>query len=508
MKIFKIIKDKNLINTKKKKIISLIVFVVILTSIIFIVVNKRNSSEILNEDKISNLPLVEITTAQKFAGEGSINLIGLVRAFSETALTAEASGRVTSVPVSLGDTVFAGQIIATIENASEQAAVQQAEGSYEAALVSANQNINENSESSFDNKRSEIISILNRTFISADNIIKTKVDLFIENPNNRIPNFSVSLRDYFLRQEINDQRYVVGNILDDWNVLVDSLNIDSVSIEVVDKSISYIKEIEYLLELISSGSIDFQATGSISSAEISSYISSVSSSRDTVASLIVDLNRSKESLRDNSSQVLIEDAQLKQSLGALNAARANLAKTIITSPISGTVNNLSVRTGDFVSVQQKVAEIANNNALEIVTFVGSSDRKIISVGDEVIIEEKYKGTITEIAPAIDSATGKTEVRIASESSEFQNGDTVRISKTFENSEVDMNVVNIPLSAIRFQLEDGFVFTIENDELVLKPVELGTIRGGSAEILSGLSSQDEFVIDARGLVEATKVEVKR
>lgn len=508
MKRLQISKAEYLINSKNKKVAAFIIFLTFLISIFFIVIDKKSSKYGLNEGEISNLPLVEITTAQKFAGKGSINLIGSVRAFSETSLTAEVSGRVTSVPVSLGDNVFAGQVIATIENASEQAAVQQAEGAYEAALVSVNQNKDGDSESSFNNKRSEIISVINRTFISADNVIKTKVDLFIEKPDNRYPKFSISLRDYFLREEINKQRRVVGETLNDWNTLVNSLDTGSVSIKDIDQSIVYIKEIEYLLELISNGSVDFEPTNQVSSAEISTYISNISSSRNTIASSIVDLNRSKESLRDISSQVSIEDAQLKQSLGALNVARANLAKTIITSPISGTVNNLSVRTGDFVSVQQKVAEIANNNNLEIVTFVSSSDKKIISVGDEVNIEEEYKGVITEIAPAINSTTGKTEVRIASASSEFQNGDTVRIIINFENSEVKNDMVNVPLSAVKFQLEDGFIFVVENDELILKPVEIGTIRGGSAEILSGLSPQDEFVIDARGLLEGTKVEIKK
>jgi RND family efflux transporter MFP subunit len=497
----------NYFNTKKRKITAIVVITLILIATVFAVINRGNGADDSDNQTKNDLPLVELTSAREFAGEGEINLIGSVRAFSETALTAEASGRVTNVPVSLGDEVFAGQIIATIENASEQAAVLQAEGAYEAALASANQNPDGSNSNRLENRRDEVISVMKKAYISADNIIKSSVDLFIEDPNSRFPEFSTALSDYFLRQEINSKRFELQSVFEDWDNMVNLLTIDNISVSNLDQAISNLREIEELLRMISNGSIDFSPNSQVSSAEISAYISSISAARNTISSLIVELNQNKESLRGATSEVSILDAQVKQSLGALNAARANLAKTIIRTPISGTVNNLSVRTGDFISIQQKVAEVANNNALEIVTFVGTSDQKIISVGDEVMIEDEFNGVITEIAPAIDSATGKTEVRIASESAEFQNGDTVRITKTFENAQTTTDIVRIPLSAIRFQTEDGFIFVIENEELVLKPVQLGTIRGGSAEIISGISINDEFVVDARGLSEGDKVEIK-
>jgi RND family efflux transporter MFP subunit len=499
--------NMNYLNTRKRKIIAILIIVLALASVAFAALNRGGSSKNL-DGKSENLPLVELISAREFAGSGSINLIGSVRAFSETSLTAEASGRITSVPVSLGDEVFSGQIIATIENASEQAAVLQAEGAYEAALASSNQTSTGNTQNRFENKKDEIISVMKKAYISADNIIKSKIDLFIDEPESRFPEFSTSLSDYFLRQDINKKRQSLQSTFEDWDILVDSLTVDSISLSDLEQAISYLREIEELMRMISNGSVDFDSNSTVSDSEISAYISNVSSSRNTVSSLIIELNQNKESLRSSTSEVTILDAQLKQSLGSLNAAKANLAKTIIRSPISGTVNNLSVRTGDFVSVQQRVAEIANNNALEIVTFVGTSDKKVISVGAEVTIEDEFIGVITEIAPAIDSSTGKTEVRIASESSEFQNGDTVRITKSFEKSDTTNDIVNIPLSAIKFQLEDGFVFVLENQELVLRPIILGTIRGGSAEVIEGLSAQDEFVLDARGLVEGTKVEIKQ
>jgi len=50
--------------------------------------------------------------------------------------------------------------------------------------------------------------------------------------------------------------------------------------------------------------------------------------------------------------------------------------------------------------------------------------------------------------------------------------------------------------------------VEEGRLTPRAVTLGTIRGGSVEILAGLEATEEFVADARGLVEAAEVEVIR
>lgn len=91
--------------------------VVVLLLGAYFAVSTRNSETIAEEAE--QPPMVTVTTAQSYTGASTINLIGTVRAFSEASVTSEVSGRVTSVRVGLGDTVAAGAIIATIENAAE-----------------------------------------------------------------------------------------------------------------------------------------------------------------------------------------------------------------------------------------------------------------------------------------------------------------------------------------------------------------------------------------------------
>jgi multidrug efflux pump subunit AcrA (membrane-fusion protein) len=122
----------------------------------------------------------------------------------------------------------------------------------------------------------------------------------------------------------------------------------------------------------------------------------------------------------------------------------------------------------------------------------------------VFIENEYEGRISQIAPSVDSTTRKTEVRIATENTEIKNGDTVTITK--EIQETANTSIIVPLTAVKFEIEDGYIFTVENGKLVQNNVKLGVVRGSSVEILDGLTAVQEFVVDARGLVAGNEVSV--
>ena len=79
-----------------------------------------------------------------------------------------------------------------------------------------------------------------------------------------------------------------------------------------------------------------------------------------------------------------------------------------------------------------------------------------------------------------------------------------ITKTIED--VDVETVLVPLNSVKFEIENGFVFTLDGNVLVQKPVILGVARGSSVEIIEGLDSDEKFVTDARGLLVGSEVEI--
>ncbi len=497
--------------------------VVVLLLGAYFAVSTRNSETIAEEAE--QPPMVTVTTAQSYTGASTINLIGTVRAFSEASVTSEVSGRVTSVRVGLGDTVAAGAIIATIENAAEQASVLSAQGSYEAALASVEQ-------SQFGTAQSQVgvaeaatqlgvarntaVSIVQTSYNSVEGALYNNIDQFFSNPDGFVPGLRISGQGF--TSTVNDNRVRFGDILPPAEARSRSVSVDSDLPTELVASRALLNEMIGFLDTFITIFNQQDVYSRYTQADVIGFGTSFNATRGSLIQLqsqidgaLAGLNSAQDAVRRAELTVAGStgagaDAQVKQALGSLRSAQANLARTVIRSPISGTVNSMDIRVGDFINSFAQVAEVANNNALEVVTFAGAKDRDVISVGDSVLIENKFNGTITEIAPAVDAGTGKTEVRVASESSDLQNGDSVRITKLVDST-ASIEVI-IPLSAVKFALSDGAVFVVTDNRLVARPVTLGTIRGGSVEILAGLTADEEFVADARGLVEATVVEIIR
>jgi RND family efflux transporter MFP subunit len=213
---------------------------------------------------------------------------------------------------------------------------------------------------------------------------------------------------------------------------------------------------------------------------------------------------------NGSGSTATADAQVKQAQGAYNAALSRLEKTVIRSPITGTLNSLSIQTGDFVSQFTEVAVVSNNGALEVLSYVTEEDAKRIQVGAEVMIDNKVKGIITRIAPAIDPRTKKIEVRIGIEDSKASliNGQSVRATITKNVKTTTTNsIIKIPLSSLKLTPNGAFVFTVSTSStLVPIAVHEGAILGEEIQIISGLTGAEEIVTDARGLKSGMTVTV--
>lgn len=499
-------------QSSSTKIIAGILLIALVAALF--IAQRENETEVATAESTQ---VVELTTATAYAGGQSLSLVGNVRAFSEAAITSEGSDRVTSVPVSLGASVQAGQTIATLENASERAAVLQAEGVYDAALAAAAQNevgVSEG-QTALRNAQNNAVSAYKSAYNTVDAGVRNSIDVFFTDPDRSVPGLRIDGSG--LTRSLNDERVAYQTILPAWQAKVQTISINND----LPAELTYASDItQRTIQFVDSFITVFNRQESLnrySEEEITAFRAEFSSLRSTLITTQSNLDDAVTRLKSAKDQITraelsasggvssAADAQVKQALGSLRAAQANLAKTVLRSPISGTINSLSVRTGDFVSANQQVALVANNNALEVVTYISDSERSVLTSGDEVVINNEYTGVVTEIAPAIDPVTRKIEVRIATEGEALQNGDTVRISK--EITEVDLDTIMVPLSAVKFNADNGVVFMVVDGVLESREVEIGNVRGSSVEIVDGLTPTDEFVSDARGLQAGIAVAVK-
>lgn len=513
-----------IITQAKTLLIKKPIYLISLVLILIIIINLTgifNDAELTDAQVSESTPIVTLISAREYTGSSPINLIGTIRPVAEANITTERSGRVVNVPVKLGDSVRTGQIIASLENASEQASVLQAQGVYEAALAnSASNDVGlDQAKTALNSAKQKAVSTFKSTYNTINGLILNSIDPFFSNPNTPLIGLRISGKGY--TATLNNERKSYQSLLPEWQQRANNLNTKSNLVSELNYALDQVKKtinfIDTFIVVLNSQTRDSQ----YSETELQSLIANFTGLKGNLLSIEVEIENSLNGLTNaennlrraevssSGSSISLVDAQVKQALGTLRAAEANLAKTILRSPINGTINNLSVKTGDFVNAFTSIAKVANNDALEIITFVNESEKSLFAIGDEISIENKYSGIVTSIAPAIDPTTRKIEVRIITDNTNLTSGNTVRLIKQkniINDNSVDSQPLTIPLSAVKFELEDGYVFLVENSVLVAKPVTLGAIKNGSVIISTGLNFNDEFVLDARGLTAGTKVEV--
>jgi HlyD family secretion protein len=428
---------------------------------------------------------------------------GKVVPADEIDLSFEASGKIQSVNVDIGDEVSKGDVLARLnvdeinQEINESLAGLQTEQEKLAELSGSNLDQNK-----IDSAKESLINTLKKAYITSDDIVKNRVDTFIEDPDSRTPEFNVALSNYFLRKEIEEKRVDVGNLLDDWQISVNSLTAESVSLIDANYAIENIRAVEDLLAKISSGTDDFSVNGSITQAQIDAYIAGISSSRTSVASVVIDVNSATESLRDSLAQVPITEAAIQSASAKVDRLIAQRNSYVIIAPFDGIVTQNDIEPGSVVDSNDVVVSMISSNGLEVESFVPEIIIAGIDVGDLATIvfdafgsDREYRAAVSHIDPRETIKDGVTTYRILldfeKEHEEILSGMNVEIEIVKDNI---ADQVIIPRYLIQEDENGKFIETVSSGEVIRASVNVGMSDGrGNVIIESGAMEGDEIII---------------
>ena len=478
---------------------------ILLACIIFFIIRGNGNSETPSEER--KIPAVTMSAVRDLGNTSVFSIVGTVSAVSEARLQAEASGRITSVSAELGDTVYAGAIIGTIENSSEHASLLQAQGAYDSAVASSLQ-----SGTGLEETKIAVRNTYRNSFSTAEDIIRNLTDDFFQNPTSKMRGFRLS--GAIGASAFNEDRGEIETILTTWSSHI-TTNYEGLSeedmLKEAESGIITINDFTARLALIIT---DYDANPYFTEEKLAVYKTRLAGARASLDGTLTAISATRSAYNqarisaspDTASQ---SSALLKSALGTLRSAQANYEKTIVRTPITGTINALYLKQGEYISNGQPTVTVANNGSLEITTAVGEKDLAYIHIGDVVHINNSATGTITKIAPAVDPTTGKSEVKISTGNiSSFTNGSTVSVEFTQQiTTTEESSTIVIPLKALKMLASGSFVFEVsETNTLNALPVTLGAIRGDSVEVTEGLTHDTRIVTDARGLKAGDHVTV--
>ncbi len=457
---------------------------------------------------------VEVASVRELASGSSFSAVGTVTAISEARLETEAGGRVVSVTTEIGARVAAGQVLATLENSAERAALVQAEGSYEAAVAGAKQSDSgvRGASTGLENARNTAKAAVRASLTDVSSVIVKSIDPFFSDPNSFVPGLRIDGN----AQVLNAERVAYQKLLPEWQTQINGLTDENLYDQIATAETQVTRTIAFV-ELFVAQTNNADRNDTLFGVPTNSLTNGLLAESARLNTTLQALKAAKTGLADaeealaratiggTSADVSLANAQVKIALGSLQAAQAAYQKTIVRSPISGVVNALYLKAGQYVGSGQPAAIVANNNGLEIATAINQEESANLAIGDEVVIDGTASGTVTAIAGAVDPTTGKIAVKVSvADDSELQNGSTATVLFINENSSTETKIM-IPLSSVKMTGSGPVVFKVTDENTLSgRSITLGAISGESVIVEEGIALEDQIVVDARGLKEGQAV----
>ncbi|HET9913670.1 MAG TPA: efflux RND transporter periplasmic adaptor subunit, partial [Anaerolineales bacterium] len=197
---------------------------------------------------------------------------------------------------------------------------------------------------------------------------------------------------------------------------------------------------------------------------------------------------------------------LVEAQTALTTAEENLKNTQLISPISGTVTDLTINVGDYVSTDSVITVADLNQPYTIDTYFDAEDWSEVQVGYEaevvfdILPDDIFTGKVTMVYPVLDTSSGSSLVHAIIKlndtiDADLPSGTSVAVDVIGGKAQ---DAVLIPVEALH-DIGDGkyTVFVMENGAPRVRPVEVGLHDITYVEIESGIEAGE---IVTTGIVE--------
>jgi RND family efflux transporter MFP subunit len=203
---------------------------------------------------------------------------------------------------------------------------------------------------------------------------------------------------------------------------------------------------------------------------------------------------------------IITDAEFEQSRSAYDVARSDaelwrtrVAFSQITAPSAGVVTAKLVEAGSAVSPNQRVFDLADVSLLVVRVQLSELDVVHVRPGAEVdVVLDAYpaspvRGRVRRVFPSADAQSRLVPVEVALAG--FPAGVAARpgfLARVTFQLDRRPGALVVPAGAVGVGEEGQFVYLVDGDSLVRRPVTLGITAEGMVEVRQGLAAGERVV----------------
>lgn len=209
--------------------------------------------------------------------------------------------------------------------------------------------------------------------------------------------------------------------------------------------------------------------------------------------------------------VQVARAQLAEAQQALQVADEQAKEATVKAPFAGVVTAVNAEQGQTVGANGVVNLVSDS--LEIRVDLDESNLADLELGQSAILTssafggKSFQGRLTDIGAAVDEARGIVTVKITPDNPPdwLRPGQTVNINLV-TNEKADRLVV--PSTAVLRQGSRSVVLIVEDGRVVERPVLTRPAVEDGIPIASGVSEDDQVVVNPTGVTVGQAVRVKR
>jgi len=212
------------------------------------------------------------------------------------------------------------------------------------------------------------------------------------------------------------------------------------------------------------------------------------------------------------SQAEFDNAQAKArvAVAAVTEAETMLGYIKVAAPFAGVITRKRADVGDLATPGKPLLELEDSRALRLEADVPEAVVGKLTLGDKLpvriaALETNLEGTISEIAPAADSASRTFLVKL-----DLPNGPGLRAGQfgrvAMPVGETSALRVSSATIVQRGQME--IVFVVRDGKAQLRLVKSGKHIGGEVELVSGVEAGEKIVTEgAATLIDGQPLTVK-
>ena len=231
-------------------------------------------------------------------------------------------------------------------------------------------------------------------------------------------------------------------------------------------------------------------------------------SQDELNESLRNLRQAQAAIRTQEETIRAEVADVVEAERDLEAAQADaveqqviLATYRLRAPFSGTVGEVAVKVGDYVTPETVLTTISQSNSLEISLNIPVERLPEVELGTSIELIDSRGEAIGEsqisfIAPDVNPSTQTVLVRAIFANTGYLRSDQfVRARAVWD----ECSSLVVPITAVTNLGGQNFVFVAQEGAdsegyvAIQTPVQLGTLQDNRYEVLSGLTGEEQIVI---------------